>query len=296
MKKNYKFGVTVFTPTFNRSKTLSRLYESLVNQKNKEFEWLIIDDGSTDDTKKIVNQFKKENKVLINYYYQDNHGKSFAFNEAVKKATYNLFYCVDSDDFIGENTIQEINDINKKIIKDENIVGIMGFKKNIRLLNNSRKYIKEEKLMVSELYRKHHFNDEIALAYKTELLINHLFPIIKGEKFVPEGFLHDQMDVLGKCYFLKKNIYYYEYLNDGYTNNSIKLLSENINGYILYSRNRLENSPLWQNKVRGAIQYNISNLVANNGLSYMKNKYFLLLFITFIPSFFYYLLKYRIRK
>ena len=291
-----KKGVTIFTPTYNRCTTLPRLYDSLKKQKNKDFEWLIVDDGSIDDTKKIVDDFIKEKKIKIRYIYQENHGKPFAYNVGVKNAEYNLFYCVDSDDYIGDNTIEQIIKINDKIINDEEIIGIMGYKKNIINKDNNVQKIDVDTLTVSELYRKHHFKDEIALIHKTDVLIRHPFPIIEGEKFVPEGYLYDQLDLEGKCYFLKDFIYYYEYQTDGYTNNSANLLRNNINGYLLYSKQRMEISKLWQNKVKGSVQYNIANLIAKTGIKYMKCKYCLLLIITFIPSYIYYLKKYKLSK
>ena len=293
MLKKYKKGITVFTPTYNRCNTLPRLYDSLKNQYDKNFEWLIIDDGSIDDTKKIVDNFIKEKEINIRYIFQENHGKSYAFNVGVENASYNLFYCVDSDDYIGEDTIKIINDINNVIMVDDKIVGIMGYKKNIRKNYKNHRSIKANVLTVSQLYRRYHFKDEIALLYKTSLLIDNPFPIFEGEKFMPESYLYDKMDVIGKCYFIKKNIYFYEYLEDGYTNNSAELLKNNVNGYILYSKNRMENSILWENKVKGAVQYNISNLIAGKGLKYLRSKYFLLLIITLIPSYLYYLKKYK---
>ena len=296
MKKNLKKGVTIFTPTYNREKTLPRLYESLLHQNSNDFEWLIVDDGSIDNTKKIIDSFQAEKKIKIRYIYQKNQGKSSAYNLGVKNAKYNLFFCVDSDDFIGNNVIDEINKVNEIIIDKMDVVGIMGYKKNISCDKKNIKTVPKDYLTVSELYRRYHFNDEIALIYKTNLLIDYPFPVIKGEKFIPEGYLYDQLDLIGTCYFIKNNIYYYEYQSDGYTNNSASLLKNNINGYILYSKNRLENSLLWENKVRGAIQYNIANLIAKNGPAYLKNKNILLLLLTFIPSYIFYLNKYKIRN
>lgn len=296
MKNNLKKGVTIFTPTYNREKTLLRLYESLLNQNSNDFEWLIVDDGSTDNSKEVIKRFQAEDKIKIRYIYQKNQGKSAAYNLGVKNAKYNLFFCVDSDDFVGNNVINQIQKVNEIIFDKMNVVGIMGYKKNISLNKKNTKLINENYLTVSELYRRYHFNDEIALIYKTNILIDYPFPVIEGEKFVPEGYLYDQLDLIGSCYFIKDYIYYYEYQSDGYTNNSINLLKNNINGYILYSKNRLENSLLWQNRVRGAIQYNIANFIAKNGLSYLKNKNILLLLLTFVPSYVYYLRKYKIKN
>lgn len=291
-----KTGITIFTPTYNRAKTLPRLYRSLLKQTDQNFEWLIVDDGSVDHSKSMIEQWILEKKIKIRYIYQENHGKTYAHNVGVKHANYNLFFCVDSDDYIGNNTIEKLNEINSQIAEDNEIIGIMGYKKNILSDKIIKKKIPATTITVSSLYRKYHFKDELALLYKTKILKHHLFPIIKGEKFVPESYLYDQLDNIGKCYFFQDYIYFYEYQDDGYTNNSATLLKNNVQGYLLYSKQRLEISKLWKNKVRGAIQYNIANLIAHNPLQYMKNKYFLLLIVTFVPSYLYYLKKYKMAK
>lgn len=103
-----KKGITVFTPTFNREGYLTKLYNSLLNQKFNNFEWVIVDDGSTDGTKLIVGEFIKENKININYIYQKNEGKHIAFNNGVKNAQYELFMCIDSDDYLINDILGEI--------------------------------------------------------------------------------------------------------------------------------------------------------------------------------------------
>lgn len=108
MRWHYEKGITVFTPTFNREGYLTKLYNSLLNQKFNNFEWVIVDDGSTDGTKLIVGEFIKENKININYIYQKNEGKHIAFNNGVKNAQYELFMCIDSDDYLINDILGEI--------------------------------------------------------------------------------------------------------------------------------------------------------------------------------------------
>lgn len=93
-----KGKITVFTPTYNRERSISRVYESLKKQTYKNFEWLIIDDGSTDNTKEVVEKFKKENLIKIRYIYQKNQGKHIAINNAVNNTDSELFLIADSDD------------------------------------------------------------------------------------------------------------------------------------------------------------------------------------------------------
>src|SRR5699024_7599204 len=100
--------LTIFTPTYNRAYILPKLYNSLVEQSNKDFVWLIVDDGSTDNTKKLVFTWIRENKISIKYYYQKNQGKSIAHNKGVKETDTELFSCVDSDDYLTKDCVEVV--------------------------------------------------------------------------------------------------------------------------------------------------------------------------------------------
>lgn len=95
---NYRFTFTVFTPTYNRAYTLHRVYESLAAQTDRDFEWLIVDDGSTDHTRELVNQWKQIATFPIRYFYQTNRGKHTAYNFAAREALGEFLICLDSDD------------------------------------------------------------------------------------------------------------------------------------------------------------------------------------------------------
>lgn len=98
--------LTVFTPTYNRAHTIGRVYESLLSQTFKDFEWIIVDDGSSDNTKKIVADFISEKKINIKYYYQTNKGKHIATNFALSKTDTELFIIADSDDSFLPNSFE----------------------------------------------------------------------------------------------------------------------------------------------------------------------------------------------
>ena len=95
--------ITIFTPTYNRAYILPRLFQSLKNQKATNFEWLIIDDGSNDDTEDVVEKFIAEADFNIRYYKQNNQGKHIALNLAALKAEGDWMITIDSDDFIADN-------------------------------------------------------------------------------------------------------------------------------------------------------------------------------------------------
>lgn len=99
---------TIFTPTYNREKLLKKLYESLKKQTYKDFEWIIVDDGSTDNTKEVVDKFLNEKILDIKYFYKANGGKQRAYNFGVEKAKGELFICLDSDDEYVENGLEII--------------------------------------------------------------------------------------------------------------------------------------------------------------------------------------------
>lgn len=106
--ESYPYVFTVFTPTFNRAHTLARVYCSLKRQTFKNFEWLIIDDGSTDNTNELVMSWKNEAWFEIRYYKQKNYGKHVAINRAVRFAQGKLFLIADSDDSFLSSTLERL--------------------------------------------------------------------------------------------------------------------------------------------------------------------------------------------
>ncbi len=125
--------LTVFTPAFNRAHLLIRLYESLCNQTCQDFNWLIVDDGSTDETKALVSKWIEENKIPIAYIYQENQGKHVAINTALNKASTLYFFTVDSDDYLKDNAIELIL---KKLETIENSKNIIGIASPIEMIDN----------------------------------------------------------------------------------------------------------------------------------------------------------------
>lgn len=103
--------ITIFTPTYNRAELLPRLHKSLQEQTNKNFEWIVVDDGSTDNTKEVIENIilQQENDFPIRYFYKENGGKHTAINRGVREANGDLFFIVDSDDILTFNSVELIS-------------------------------------------------------------------------------------------------------------------------------------------------------------------------------------------
>ena len=127
--------ITVLTPTFNRASLLPRLYKSLCKQTYRDFEWLVIDDGSSDHTKEILDQFVEENKISIRYYYKTNGGKHTAINLGLDVAKGEIFFIADSDDVLLPDSLSIVNAKFTAIMNDKTFAGVCGldvdFKGNI---------------------------------------------------------------------------------------------------------------------------------------------------------------------
>ena len=117
--------ITVFTPTYNRAHLLHKLYESLLRQSNQSFKWLIIDDGSTDNTKDVVDAFSKDNQIEIKYIYKENGGLHTGYNTAIENLDTELSICIDSDDWLPDGAIDKILTVWNSN-KSDDIAGLIG--------------------------------------------------------------------------------------------------------------------------------------------------------------------------
>ncbi len=230
--------VTVFTPAYNRAYTLGRLYDSLLAQTDNRFCWLIVDDGSTDNTEELVASWIKEKKIEIKYFKQENQGKPIAHNKGVELTKTEIFTCVDSDDYLKNDAIESILSAWDELPGD--CIGMVGYIERVGvgvLTKCSDDTMKKGTLRY--LY-DHGLSGDTILIFRSDVLKKYSFPKFKGEKFIPEAYLYDLLDQDGMLYLMKKAIYVCEYLLDGYTAGMAKLLYNNPQGYFCYIKQRLQ--------------------------------------------------------
>ena len=246
--------LTVFTPTYNRASTLPRLYQSLKRQQNTDFEWLIVDDGSTDETAALVSSMRAEQAVSIRYICQQNGGKHRAFNTGVAHAEGELFFCVDSDDFVTDTMVADIADAWHDIPED--VSGLLALKtdENGNLLCDRI----PQGLTYETAYRLVNHQGcrgEFSFVFRTVLLEQHPFPEIKGERFVTESVLYDRLDTLYRLKLLDKVLTVCEYQADGLSHNTYAIMLNNPTGYQLYYAGRLDMAQTFKERIGYALRY-----------------------------------------
>lgn len=251
--------ITVFTPAYNRAHLLPRLFESLCKQTFKDFEWVVVDDGSTDDTKSLTLSLSNREGTWfpVRYFYQENGGKHRAINRGVKEAKGELFFIVDSDDLLFPYSLEIVDEEYKSIKDDKSFCGICGMKgysSNIKVGTQIRFGHLDCTIMESS-YKYHIYGDK-AEVIKTEIFRKFPFPEYENEKFCPEALVWNRMSKYYRIRYFDKIIYQCEYLPDGLTSKISKLLERNIKSTMLTYKemNEFEAAPMWF-KVRSAINF-----------------------------------------
>lgn len=268
--------LTICTPTYNRAYCLENLYCSLCEQTNLNFEWLIVDDGSTDETESVVkNWLKQKTPINMRYIKKENGGKHTAINYGVNNAIGKLFFIVDSDDFLVNNAVETIlTDIKK--IPLEGYVGI-GYNKIFKDSTIIGSTFKGDYIDATALERsKYNIIGDKAEVFFTKLLRNYPFPVFDGERYLTEAIVWNRMAGDGyKIRWFNKGIYVCEYREDGLSMNASNI--NNFNGYTLFIRELVKyNEISLKEKIRWVGVYvdiaiqkgmhykNIANLIDEN--------------------------------
>lgn len=210
--------ITILTPSYNRAHTLSALYESLLKQDTDVFEWLIVDDGSTDATRKLVEGWQGEGKISIRYLHKQNGGKHTALNEGIRLIESELTFIVDSDDWLPENAVEIILQYHEKYREMEGLCGYSFLRFYPDGKVNDAFYPQDEWI---DTYINARINAGIAgdkaEVFFTDVLRQYPFPVYEGEKFVPEDLVWVQMSGPYKMVHINRCVYISDYLEGGLT-------------------------------------------------------------------------------
>lgn len=247
--------LTVFTPTYNRAKTLKRTYDSLCLQTSKDFVWLIIDDGSIDETREIVKQWQTEQKIAIRYIYQHNQGMHVAHNTAYRNIDTELNVCIDSDDYMPKDAVECIIESWNKYRSDK-IAGIIGLDAdhNGQIIGTSF----DERCMpitLGEFYSNGGKGDK-KLVYRTSVIKQYPeYPVFKGEKYISLGLKYQLIDQDYKMQPINKILVNVEYLQDGSSMNMYRQYVLNPKGFAFVRQQSMLLAPTFKRRFMECIHY-----------------------------------------
>lgn len=239
--------IAVLTPTYNRALLLNNLYESIKNQNILPLEWVIVDDGSKDDTEQLIQDWKRQsNKFNIQYIHQNNGGKHRAINNGVQYVQSKYVYIVDSDDTLPPDAIENIDKYIEMIKNDDTFAGVCGMKgydisKSLMKFPPNLDYFDGT---LKQMYQRNMIQDAAEVIRK-DLLLKYPFPEFEGEKFLAEGGMLFQLSHDGyKFRVFREVIYLCKYLRSGLTKNIEQLNLDNWNGFVYNTQIGLREKPI----------------------------------------------------
>ena len=249
--------VTVLTPTFNRERVLRSLWDSLQKQTVKDFEWLVVDDGSTDGTKNLITQLQEKSDFPIRYIYKSNGGKHTALNVGIQTICSELTFIVDSDDCVTDDAVESILKIHKKYRSQNNICGYAFLRAFPDGKVNGKKFNVDEKIgsYIDVRVNGDDTGADKAEVFKTHCLKEFPFPEYPNEKFLGEDLVWVRMARKYEMVHINKAIYVGNYLEDGLTNNRRKHNIASPVGCMHRAEEFMESDLKTRYRIKGGLQY-----------------------------------------
>lgn len=260
--------ITVFTPAYNRAHLLPRLYESLRAQTFQDFEWIIVDDGSTDNTEEVVKEwcappsgvsgegFQGAIKGGIRYIKQPNGGKHRAVNRGVQEARGELFFIADSDDYLPDNSLAKVAEKYVEIKDDKSLGGVCGLDIAPDGKCVSSNLPQDEIICNSiDIRLKYHVTGDLKEVFYTLVMREFPFPEYDGERFCPEALVWNRIAQKYNLLFFNEPIYIAEYQPEGITAGIVRArMNSPVASVTHYQELNSYNIPL-KEKVKAAINY-----------------------------------------
>lgn len=246
--------ITVFTPTYNRAHTLERVFQSLTEQTDRQFEWLVVDDGSTDGTGELMQSLACRATFSVRYVRQENGGKHAAINTGATEAAGDWILILDSDDALTTDAVSAARmAIAKHAAPDLSGVCFRKAFFNGELIGERAPM--EPELFLHPTVAGQLLKGDLAYVFRRAALLAHPFPLIAGENFVPELYIWNKIGDRGRIVFMtQKVIYLCDYLDDGYSHNFMKNVRRNPRGFLLYYRAQFAREKTGLRKLKCAVR------------------------------------------
>lgn len=280
--------VTILTPTYNRALFLIRLYNSLKKQTNKNFQWLIIDDGSNDETKDIVKYMQLSNVLKIDYVQKENGGKHSALNYSHDFILGRYLVIVDSDDLLVEDAVNQIIKSWEEFSLNENIAGITFQRGNIDNMEPFDDKFNQVRISSFATELNNGMKGDHCETVRADLFKDFRFPEFCNENFIAEGAMWYEVTKGKSIVFINKVIYLCEYIEGGLTKSGKKLQLNNISGSIWHAKIFLNKDFNLKVKSKNMLLYLTYNFISKNRFQEIwksLNKERLLASLCWIPSY-----------
>lgn len=256
--------LTIFTPAYNRASTLHLGYEALVRQTCKDFVWLIVDDGSTDHTRELVQGWIAEGKIPIRYVYQENQGMHGAHNTAYSLIETELNTCIDSDDYMPDDAVEKILSFWKAKGSDK-VAGIIGLDADFNGKVIGTSFPEEMKRTTLGGFYAHGGKGDKKLVYRTEIIKKYPeYPVFEGEKYVSLGYKYQLIDQDYELLTLNEVLVKVEYRPDGSSMNMYRQYVRNPKGFAFIRKISMQLAPTMKRKFIEAVHYVADSLLAKN--------------------------------
>lgn len=289
--------ITIFTPAFNRAHTIWRTYQSLCRQTCKDFIWMVIDDGSTDNTAELVLKWKENSEFEIIYIYQQNQGMHGAHNTAYQNITTELNVCIDSDDYMPEDAIELITNFWRNNGSDK-YAGIIGLDVDLNQQIIGSEFpnnLKETTL--TDFYANGGKGDK-KLVYRTEVIKKYPeYPIFDNEKYVGLAYKYMLIDQNYTLLTINKPLVVVEYQQDGSSNNMLRQYWNNPKGFAFYRKTEMVLTPTLKRRFMSCIHYVSSSIISKNKNFIKESPKKLLTILSILPGFGLFLyIKFKIKQ
>jgi glycosyltransferase involved in cell wall biosynthesis len=278
--------LTVFTPTYNRAHLLPRLYNSLCRQTSMNFCWLVVDDGSTDNTAELIESWQQEASIDIRYFYKENGGMHTGHNLAYSKVETELNVCIDSDDYMPDRAVEMILEKWQNVEDKTKIAGIIGLDadENGKLIGTGIPADLRQGY-INDLYMKHGVKGDKKLIIRTDVVRQYpAYPEYKGEKLVPLGILYM---MIGKDYdFIYSNEIYciVEYQAEGSSHTIFKQYAQSSRGFAYARKIKLKYSKNFTEIIKNCIHLGSLGITTKNLTLILHNNPYKLFTLLLLPA------------
>lgn len=280
--------LTIFTPAYNRAHTIGRTYQSLLRQTCKDFEWLVIDDGSTDNTRELIETWIADNVIPIRYIYQENQGMHGAHNTAYRNITTELNTCIDSDDFMPDDAVEKIITF-WKARGSNKYAGIIGLDQTEDGgIIGTRFPAGLQETTVQDFYAKGGHGDK-KMVYRTDVINSYPeYPLFEGERYVSLSYKYMLIDQDYKLLVLDEPLVTVEYQLDGSSYNMYRQYWRNPKGFSFFRRIGMVYSPTVKRRYVCCIHYVATSIIERNWKFLKQSPKKILTIAAILPGIFWY--------